>query len=351
MTTTMLYTLLYKITQALLYNKRLTWIRNLIVKALPYRVLYSIIAKSESLNLSCNYNSTCQNGNYFSGVVMMFDGKAAQPGLADCLRGIASVYYLCKTNNIPFKVRYQHPFDLSDYLVPNEYQWTICDDQITFDKSKAYPVVCTSYNNLFGEKNTTLQKEYLIKKLKGYNGKQIHLYTNTFCYDEHFNDMFHELFCLSENLKRHIDYNSDCLKGKYISASFRFATLLGDMDDTFGTPLPENERENLMQRCINAIEELHKNNPQYNKILITTDSVTFSEKVKQTLSYVYIIPGAMGHLAYNGAEEVVLKTFLDLFLISRAETVYMIRTDIMYRSGFAKRAAFIGDKPFIEITI
>lgn len=347
----MLYTLFYKIIRALLYNKRLTCVKNLVTWALPNKTFYSVISKSESCNLLCDYKSTHRGVNYFSGVIIMFDGKAGQPGLADCLRGIASVYYICKTNNIPFKVRYKHPFELSEYLIPNKYQWTISDDEITFDKDKAYPVVCTSYNDIFKEKNLILQKEYLTKKLKDYSGKQIHLYTNTFCYDEHFNDMFQELFNLSENLEHHVNYNLECLKGKYISASFRFATLLGDLDDTFGTPLPGNERENLMQRCINAIEELHKSNPQYNKILITTDSVTFSEKVKQTLSYVYIIPGAMGHLAYNGTEEVVLKTFLDLFLISRAETVYMIRTDIMYRSGFAKRAAFIGNKPFIEMNI
>lgn len=340
--------LLYKIIHILLYNKKFVHIRNLLAKIIPDKTLYNIIAKSESRHLLNKYKSTTENAQYFSGVVIMFDGKAAQPGLADCLRGIASVYYICKTYNIPFKIYYKYPFNLSDFLIPNEYDWRISDELITHDKDQATPIVCTSYSSLFGDKNTTLQKEYLLRRLKNYNGKQIHLYTNTYCYDEHFNEMYRELFSLSKTLENQVAYNLRCLEDKYISASFRFATLLGDLKDTYGTPLPVEEQARLMERCINAIKELHINNPEYKKILITTDSTSFADKIQKELPYVYIIPGEMGHLAYNGANEVVLKTFLDLTIISKAEIVYMIRTDIMYRSGFAKRAALIGNKPFVE---
>ena len=347
----MLYTLYYKIIHILIYNKKLVCLKNLFAKIIPNRFFYYIIAKSESLYLLNKYKNTIDNAQYFQGVVMMFDGNASQPGLADCLRGIASVYYICKNNNIPFKVYYKYPFNLEEFLVPNEYNWTISDKLLTYSKDNAIPVVCTSYSALFKEKNTALQKEYLLNEMKNYNGKQIHLYTNTFCYDEHFNKMFHELFGFSEKLINRVDYNLKCLESKYISASFRFSSLLGDLKDTFGTPLPIEEREPLMQCCINAIEEMHKNNPEYKKILVTTDSISFAKKIQKSLPYVYMIPGEMGHLAYNGTEEVVLKTFLDLIIISKAETVYMIRTDIMYRSGFAQRAALIGNKPFIEVVI
>lgn len=349
----MLYTLFYKIIHVLLYKKGFAPIRNILVWIIPDKFLYNIISKSESLYLLRNYkNENKSNSNRpFYGVVMMFDGNASQPGLADCLRGIASVYYLCKTNNIPFKVYYKHPFNLSDFLIPNEYDWVINDELISYNKDNVVPVVCTSYSALFGDDNPTLQKEYLLKKLKNYNGKQIHLYTNTYCYDEHFYYMFHELFRMSSALEQSVSYNLQQLGDKYISASFRFAMLLGDLKDTYGTPLPAKERESLIQHCINAIKELHNNNPMYKKILITTDSVSFADKIQQQLPYVYVIPGEMGHLAYNGANEVVLKTLLDLIIISKAETVYMIRTNIMYRSGFAKRAALIGNKPFVEVLI
>ena len=347
----LIYNFFYKTSQALLYNKKLVYLRNFFLKIFPKKFLYSIISKSEGLELLRNYKNKTGNDSSFSGVIMMFDGKAVQPGLADCLRAIASVYYICKTNNIPFKVYYNHPFDLSDYLIPNEYDWTISDEEITYSKNKAFPIVCTSYNAIFGESNLILQKEYLLKKLKNVNGKQIHLYTNTFCYDEHFYDMFNELFCISGKLKKQIDYNLERLEGKYISASFRFATLLGDLKDTFGTPLPLERREQLKEQCISTLEDLHKSSPNYNKILVTTDSVSFANLVQERLSYVYIIPGSIGHLAYNGADDVVLKTFLDLLLISNAEVVYMIRTKIMYQSGFAKRAALIGNKPFIDLFI
>ena len=347
----MLYNLFYKIIHILLYNKKFIHLRNFIAKIIPGKSLYNIIAKSESLNLASNYNHKTKDSSYFQGVIIMFDGKASQPGLADCLRGIASVYYICKTNNIPFKICYKHPFNLAEFLIPNKYDWTISDELITHDKDKATPLVCTSYSSLFGDKNSALQKAYLLKNLKSYNGRQIHLYTNTFCYDEYFNEMYNELFTLSETLENQVSYNLERLESKFISASFRFSTLLGDLKDTYGTPLPVKEREILMEHCVKAIKELHINNPEYKKILVTTDSTSFADKIQKELPYVYIIPGELGHLAYNGANGVVLKTFLDLTIISKAETVYMIRTNIMYKSGFAKRAALIGNKPFVEVLI
>ena len=97
----MLHKLRYKLIHTLLYNKRFVFLRNFLVKIIPDRTIYRIIAKSDSCELLRNYKDTKDDFQSFQGVIMMFDGKASQPGLADCLRGIASVYYICKTNNIP----------------------------------------------------------------------------------------------------------------------------------------------------------------------------------------------------------------------------------------------------------
>ena len=59
-----------------------------------------------------------------------------------------------------------------------------------------------------------------------------------------------------------------------------------------------------------------------------------------------MIPGPVGHFDHSGGDEMVKKTFLDFFLISNAEKIYLVRIDKIYNSGFARHAALLGDKPF-----
>ncbi len=280
----------------------------------------------------------------------MFDGKAAQPGLADCLRGMTSVYHLCKANMLPFKINYWYPFSLEKYLVPNKYDWRVEKNDISFNSMQSVPLVRISFTNTFGDRNADIQKRYITEKIYEKKDKQIHLYTNTDCYDEFFNTEFHELFKPSPNIQSLIDKYKDEIGGSYISASFRFATLLGDLEDTFGKKLDDAEAGSLIDTCIKGLESLHTQHPN-KKILMTSDSVTFINKAQQRLNFIYVIPGEIGHLAHDGEDAVVVKTLLDMFLISNADHVYMLRTDKMYRSGFAKRAALIGNKSFDEILL
>ena len=61
---------------------------------------------------------------------------------------------------------------------------------------------------------------------------------------------------------------------------------------------------------------------------------------------VYIIPGKVGHIDYDNGDDVNMKTFLDFFLISKAEKVYLARSGKMYHSAFAKTASLVNNRPF-----
>lgn len=93
-----------------------------------------------------------------------------------------------------------------------------------------------------------------------------------------------------------------------------------------------------------------KRNPNASKVLITSDSETFLAEVS-SLPYVYLLPGKVGHIANSTSKEVIKKTFWDMFMISRSLKAYMVRTKQMYKSGFAKRAAMIGNIEFEEVLI
>ena len=280
-------------------------------------------------------------------VVLIFDGNVYNAGLADKLRSMTSVYYWCKKNNIEFRILFTYPFVLSDYLLPNSYAWVIRLDEINY--SKASPKALISYNNLFGaEKNTELHRSYLDSFLAtGY--EQIHLYTNTYCYDSHFSECYNELFKPKGELEKELEVFHKQIGCDYISISFRFTQLLGDLKDSFGTPLSDKDKRILIDKCIDSIKPIIED-CGVRKALVTSDSETFLDEI-EGLPFIYIIPGAVGHIMNDVTDEQIRKAFWDMLMISHAKKAFMVRTPIMYRSGFAMRSAMIGNVPFEELVI
>ena len=93
------------------------------------------------------------------------------------------------------------------------------------------------------------------------------------------------------------------------------------------------------------IRKISTDAPKHDKILITADSSTFLERVKK-IENVYVIPGKIGHIDYDNGDDVNMKTFLDFYMISKAEAVYLAKGPRMYRSAFARTAAMVNNKPF-----
>ena len=132
---------------------------------------------------------------------------------------------------------------------------------------------------------------------------------------------------------------------------FRFQQLLGDSKEDGYKILSPNERETLIEKCIQKVEEIHSLQHPDKQVLITSDSTTFLERICQAKEYVHIIPGKVVHMDYthNAAYEIYMKSFLDMLLLSDADKIYLLQTEDMYHSGFAKRAALLKNKPYDEI--
>ncbi len=58
-------------------------------------------------------------------IIICFDGVVSHGGLLDRLKGVISFYEVAKKKNIDFKIHFNHPFHLSDFLEPNEVDWQI----------------------------------------------------------------------------------------------------------------------------------------------------------------------------------------------------------------------------------
>ena len=269
-------------------------------------------------------------------------------GLSDRFRGITSVYQECKRQGLDFKIHFETPH-LIDYLEPNEYDWYIKDEDVCYDTQRVYPCTILTYRSLDDKREPEVQRSVLRWFLKK-DYEQIHVYTNMRSGDNEYGKLFHELFKPCKELQEQIDYHVAKLGGEkqYDAMVFRFRQLLGDFKEG-GETLPESEREEYIQRCMNLVAKEHESNPD-KKLLVTSDSITFLNRLA-ALPYVYVIPGEVVHIGftYDASKKTYMKSFVDYYVLSFAKAVTLVRDKKMYHSGFALRAAMLNNAEYREI--
>lgn len=283
-------------------------------------------------------------------IVSMVDGRMQHGGMADRLRGIVSAYYVAKKLGYDFRIHFVFPFRLEHYLVPAQVDWRVNDDELSYNTRDAAPMFCGS-NGTFVERGF---QELWFKKRYRAATKQLHVYTNALLLPRGrgFHDCFAELFRPSEPLQKALEQYSEPLRDGYYSMTFRFQQLLGDFrEEQQFTILPPSEREKLMARCVEQIDKVYSRLKQKKTILLTADSRTFLDYASQRLDYVYVVPGTVAHMDWmtDIPFDVNLKSFIDFYMISRAERAYLLQTGKMYNSGFPRRAAQVGNVPFRHI--
>lgn len=282
-------------------------------------------------------------------VIYMANGFTDHAGLSDRFKGMTSIYGWCKKNKIDFRIHHTSPFELSNYLVPNSYNWYINNDEICYNKhwSSVNHAMLNHlvFDQIASGKIVELQTKWLNKRLSRIK-KQHHVYTNF--YPENnlaFGSYFQELFKPSPRLEELIQSQIKSIGKSFISISFRFVQLLGDFHDCDGETLLYEEQQKLISRSLTVIKNLRRIHPDVSHILVTTDSPTFLHLANQ-ISYVYIIEGEIGHINFNNSDDVNIKTFLDFYMIAHANKVFLAKSEKMYKSDFARCASMIYGKEF-----
>lgn len=277
-------------------------------------------------------------------MIFFIDGKTIHGGLSDRLRGLFSVYYYCLKKELDFKVHWIYPFKLEDYLEPNKVNWQIDAKDISHDKNE----IAFRFFNSYSLMNNN-EKSYF--KIMDTRKHQLHVYSNVTLHEEMYHVFFNDLFKPSKVLSEALQYNLDAIGGKYVSVTFRFIGILGDFKDTsVREELQTNEdKERYINKCIDFICRLREKHSDVTKILVTSDSPIFLDRVAQ-LHYVYVVPGEVVHMdsADNKLDD--LKAFLDMLMISKAECCYSYSHGKMFQgSKFARTSALIGNRKFVEV--
>jgi hypothetical protein len=272
-------------------------------------------------------------------LIYMADETRYAGGLADRLRGMVSLYKIARNIGTDFKIYFTSPAALTHYLVPNLYDWCIEQSDIIYDLSES--VICKYGTPKYDDAG--VQKE-IQRLLKQYN--QIHITTNIPS-DLEYNNLFTILFKPSPELRELIEYNLSQIGREFISATFRFQALLGDFYEGNYPVLPENKRLKLLGRCLEHLEEIHRENKD-EKILVTSDSITFLNEAKK-YDFVYVIPGKIAHIAFSPGldKEIYMKSFVDYFVLTYSKKIYLVIDGQMYNSGFPYRASLHKSPPYI----
>lgn len=277
-------------------------------------------------------------------VICIVSGWFNNGGLTDRINGIISAYYAAEKSGRKFKLLFDEPFNLTDYLIPNKVDWHINTNDIIYGVNSK-PIFLRAFNRCM-----SARLEQLVKIAKHYNHKQLHVFTNVVCADnEIYHKYFHRLFKPSERLDELIKLELKRIGERYISVTFRFQQLLGDFQEGNFPTLATKEALKLINDCVLSLEYIHlQNNDKI--IVVTSDSITFLNIVKK-FEYVKIIPGKVVHMQYDNNKDFLVhaKAFVDLYVIANAEKIYLVVNPPMHDSGFPKFASKIYLHPFYKV--
>lgn len=280
-------------------------------------------------------------------VVCIYDNKLNSGGLADRIKGIISMYQLCKERNIDFKILFISPFKLTSFLIPNKVNWQIESDELNYNTITTD--ICYIYSIAGTTKEADKQRIWFNKWLRS-DKREFHVRTNARIFDNKlFANNFNELFTIAPRLQKSIDTIKQELGNNYISTSFRFLNLLGDFNETTGkkVELSLEEKKELIEKNLLQLQKLHSKHPD-KRILVNSDSTTFLQEACK-LNFTYIIPGNITHIDdknLSNEYETYEKTFLDFFMIANAEKIFLLKSGEMYKSGYPGIASLINDRPF-----
>lgn len=328
------------------------------VEALVYRSRYlrwhvafrRLNARHRRRLLPLYAGESCRSRLARKRVVCVMNGNFEAGGLADRLRTVVSVYQVCQELGLEFRLLFDSPFLLSQYLEPGVYDWTISADEVNFDSMTE--VVCCEITD-----DTLYQSQrvhsLLRLRLGSSTADEIHVYGNpSFCYAEGtYATLFHQLFRLSSHLVSALEVERRKLGGDYFAVHLRFSRLLGDLDD-LGSVLEPSRQQSLIDRCLECVACLQRRN-RHQAMLLCSDSTRFVNAVRQCMPDVHLVDGEIGHIDYTRFEEgsdAFIKLFVEYFLMSGARSVYRVSVDGMRLSGLPLSASIIGGIKTTDIT-
>jgi hypothetical protein len=279
------------------------------------------------------------NGNtlYF-----IIDPEIVHPGLSDRYKAIVGCYYIAKINGFDFRIIFETPFHLNDYLDINAVDWVAATDDLSYSlkNSRVIP-----YNG--GGRIPRLKKSVKQYHVYSYIGYDI-LETNDIPdYKIEWGRLYNSLFKPKDFTVQSMK-ETGFEKNGYIAVHLRFVNALEHFEENHFNLIPPAKQEELIRRCLAGIRTVMNDN-EGTPVIVFSDSRVFLNRAKELP--VHVLEGRTGHISFCNEKDVTAKTFLDFHMISQARKVYVIQAPEMYATVYSYYAALAGYKDVTTIGV
>lgn len=273
----------------------------------------------------------------------VFEPNASHPGLADRMKAIIKLYNSAKKNGLNFKVYFKTPFDINDYWQLHKKN-TLNLNELEYS---AYDTLIINECNWHNIPVMSKKKQY---HCYNYAGNDMPYKFSDTGYKWH--ELFKELFVPSEQL---LDaYKQLGIKdNNYISVQLRFVNALEDFESVSccnNALNGEDAKCRLIKKCKYGIQKIIDFN-MGKTVYVFSDSERFLNSLHD-MAVKIINYGKPGHTGNTDRENVLMRTFLDLQVMSNSKAIYRIRAKELYNgSCFALLASRMNNVRFIDVNL
>ncbi len=281
-------------------------------------------------------------------IVALVDGRNFHGGFTDRLKGMVSLFHFSRIKQIDFRISHTFPFDLSDYLEPNQYDWRIRKEELPNNFFQ------TSFVNFVEDGSIERYKTLSSRNsLIAYANRDVVPYLNDFYHTAYsWGELYKTLFRPTAGVKSLIDNNRQKLGDSYIAAHFRFVGMFGDFNETPYIHIDEQQKKHIFATNVEFVKQLAIRFAG-KKIFVASDSQIFIDSVCN-IENVYTLSGDIVHIDHKIADsqdDAFMRILLDFYLIAGAEKIFSIGTDEMYKSELPLYASKIYGADFERIAI
>ena len=265
-------------------------------------------------------------------------------GLADRLRTIRTAYVCAAISNKRFFIYHNvNNFKLEEYLIPHKIDWRINKNEIDFCiKNISF---CYNYRTI---PTVNHPKEVHVYTSNGIiaemnNAESFPLLTD--------NAVHHLLFKPSSYLEQMLEQvmnENELSENDYIAFHLRFLNFFEPVEINGRVTATPEEQLQMMQDVHHVIDKVYQSSGIKNVVIFSDSNRFLNSKHPE---YIKHLPGVVGHISKHSDKQITDKTFIDLFVMSKAKAIYSIRGKNIYGGGFSREAAIIGNKPFIEVPL
>ena len=282
-----------------------------------------------------------------NGLFLIMDEHNSPNGITDRFKAIVGSYYIAKCNGIGFHLIHRAGFDMRDYLRPNQVSWSAELSDISILPWQTENISYLPPYSAVPKLNK--EKQYICRKYIGKNNMEI---MGVEDWQNKWRELFLELFTPAQKV---VNALADAdIQEHYTAVNVRFINSLGTFEKTpYNAPLPKEDQEKLIAAVLNKISECQET--AESPIIVSSDNIRFLD-IAAEKGFRTIDPTGTGHIMNPGVDELVyLKTFVNLFLLTRADKIISVLNAegvpkrSLYKTQYPRYAAIVGNKPFIRV--